>query len=120
MANSLKVLIVDDAEVDRTHLERIVVGAGHVALLAVSGEHALERAVADKPDLIFMDVNMPGMGGYDATRKLRDNEQTKHIPLVIVSSKGEKADKVWAQILGARGHVSKPYTPEAIIAELSA
>ena len=116
----LKVLIVDDAEVDRTNLERIVVGAGHVALLADSGERAVQRAVADKPDLIFMDVNMPGMDGFATTRKLRDNEQTKSIPLVIVSSKGEKADKVWAQILGARAYVVKPYKPEEIVAELAA
>jgi twitching motility two-component system response regulator PilH len=115
----LKVLIVDDAEVDRTNLERIVVGAGHVALLADSGERAIQRAISDKPDLIFMDVNMPGMDGFATTRKLRDNDGTKSIPLVIVSSKGEKADKVWAQILGARSYVVKPYKPEEIVAELA-
>ena len=117
---TLKVLIVDDAEVHRMNLERIIVGAGHVALLADSGEQAVQRAMSDKPDLIFMDVNMPGMDGFATTRKLRDNDETKSIPLVIVSSKGEKADKVWAQMLGARGYVTKPYTPDAIIAQLPA
>jgi twitching motility two-component system response regulator PilH len=116
----LKVLIVDDAQVDRTNLERIVVGAGHVALLAESGEQAVQRAMQDRPDLIFMDINMPGMDGFATTRKLRETEGTKTIPLVIVSSKGEKADKVWAQILGARGYVTKPYAPEMIVAQLTA
>src|SRR3569832_466102 len=108
---TLKVLIVDDAEVHRMNLERIIVGAGHVALLADSGEQAVQRAMSDKPDLIFLDVNMPGMDGFATTRILRYYDETKSIPLVIVSSKGEKADKVWAQMLGARGYVTKPSTP---------
>lgn len=115
---SMKVLIVDDAKVDRQNLERIVTQAGHLVLLAESGTEALERARTDRPDLIFMDINMPGMDGFAATRKLKADEGTKAIPIVFVSSKNQKADLAWGQMLGAKGYVSKPYSVEQILSQL--
>ena len=112
------VLIVDDAQVDRQHLERIVVEAGHFVLTATSGAQALDVAKSDKPDLIFMDVNMPGMDGFAATRKLKADEATRSIPVVFVSSKNQKADLAWGQMLGAKGYVAKPYSREQILHEL--
>jgi twitching motility two-component system response regulator PilH len=114
-----RVLIVDDAQADRINLERIVTAAGHVALLAESGTQGIERARRDKPDVILMDVNMPDMDGFAATRHLRADEGTKNIPVVFVSSKDQKADRAWGQMLGAKGYVTKPYTPEQILAELN-
>lgn len=113
-----KILIVDDAQVDRQHLERIVTQAGHLVLLAESGTQAVERAKSEQPDLIFMDINMPGMDGFAATRKLKSDDATKAIPVVFVSSKNQKADLAWGQMLGAKGYVSKPYSTEQILNQL--
>lgn len=115
-----KVLIVDDAQVDRSNLEKIVSGAGHQTLLADSGAQAIERAKRDKPDLIFMDVNMPGMDGFAATRQLKADDATKGIPIVFVTSKNQKADMAWGQMLGAKGYVGKPYSNEQILEQLKA
>ena len=115
-----KVLIVDDAQVDRQNLERIVAGAGHLALLADSGAQAIERAKRDKPDLIFMDVNMPEMDGFAATRKLKADEATKSIPIVFVTGKNQKADMAWGQMLGAKAYIGKPYNSEQILDQLRA
>ncbi len=117
---SRRVLIVDDALADRSNLERIVSAAGHVALLAESGAQAVERAKRDKPDLILMDVNMPDMDGFAATRKIKADAETKHIPVVFVTGKNQKADMAWGQMLGAKGYVTKPYSPEQILAQLNA
>jgi CheY-like chemotaxis protein len=115
-----KVLIVDDTQADRISLEKIVSDAGHQALMAESGAKAIEMAKRDKPDLILMDINMPEIDGYAATRMLKADEATKHIPVVFVSGKNQKADVAWGQMLGAKGYVTKPYTREQILAELKA
>jgi CheY-like chemotaxis protein len=115
-----KVLIVDDAQVDRSNLERIVADAGHMTLLAESGLQALERAKRDQPDLIFMDVNMPEMDGFATTRKLKGDDATKGIPIVFVSSKNQKADLAWGKMLGAKGYITKPYTKEQVLEQLKA
>ena len=114
-----KILIVDDAQVDRSNLERIVSEAGHQTLLAESGVQAVERAKRDKPDLILMDVNMPDMDGFAATRKLKADDSTKGIPIVFVTSKRQKADLAWGQMLGVKGYITKPYSKEQILAQLN-
>jgi twitching motility two-component system response regulator PilH len=115
-----RVLIIDDSLTDRSNLERIVSEAGHTALLADSGAQGVERAKRDKPDLILMDVNMPDMDGFAATRKLKADEATRNIPVVFVTSKNQRAEMAWGQMLGARGYVTKPYSREQILAELNA
>jgi twitching motility two-component system response regulator PilH len=114
-----KVLIVDDIQTDRVNLERIVSEAGHQTLLAENGAVAVERAKRDKPDLILMDVNMPEVDGFAATRMLKADETTRDIPVVFVSGKNQKADMAWGQMLGAKGYITKPYSKEQIIAQLS-
>lgn len=116
---SKKILIVDDALVDRQNLERIVLDSGHLAVLAESGAQALQRARSDKPDLILMDVNMPDMDGFATTRALKADAATKDIPVVFVTAKDQKADKAWGQILGAKGYIAKPYTREQIVAQIN-
>ena len=114
-----KVLIVDDMQADRTNLACIVSEAGHQALLADNGAKAVECAKRDKPDLILMDVNMPEVDGFAATRMLKADESTKNIPVVFVSGKDQKADMAWGQMLGAKGYVTKPYSREQILAQLA-
>jgi twitching motility two-component system response regulator PilH len=114
-----RVLCVDDAKADLLNIEKIVSGAGHITSLATTGREAVQKAKSDKPDLIFLDVNMPEMDGFAATRELRKDAETKNIPIILVTSKNQKADKLWAQMQGASGYVTKPYTPEQILEQLA-
>ena len=105
---SLKILIVDDAQVDRQNLERILCGAGHRVVHAETGEQAVLRAHTERPDLILMDVNMPDLDGFAATRQLKADATTRDIPVVFVTGKNQKADIAWGRMLGARGSQSGP------------
>jgi twitching motility two-component system response regulator PilH len=111
-----KILIVDDSPVDSQNLTRILQDAGCVVVVAMSGNESLEKAVVEKPDLIMMDVNMPGLDGFATARKLGQESRTKGIPVIFVTSKDQKVDRVFAQMLGAKGYVTKPYLPAQILA----
>jgi twitching motility two-component system response regulator PilH len=87
---------------------------------AENGTQALAAAKSNKPDAIFMDVNMPGMDGFAAARALRDDSSTKDIPVVLVTAKDQKADKAWGQMLGAKGYITKPYTDDQILTQARA
>ena len=84
----------------------------------MSGTEALTKVHADKPDLIMLDVNMPDLDGFSTARKLKQDADSKNIPVVFVTSKNQKVDRVFAQILGAKGYVTKPYLPEQILEQL--
>ncbi len=112
---SRSVLVVDDNAVDRSRMEKLMSDAGYMVTLAVNGAQAIELAKRIKPSLILMDVNMPEMDGFAATRNLRNDPETKGIPVVLVTSKDQKADKVWGQMLGAKGYITKPYTDEQVL-----
>ena len=113
-----RILIVDDAVVDRQNLERILCAEGHSVMLAESGEQAILRARSDQPDLILMDVNMPELDGFAATRRLKADAATRDIPVVFVTGKNQKADIAWGRMLGARGYVGKPYTREQLLEQI--
>jgi twitching motility two-component system response regulator PilH len=115
----LKVLVVDDALVDRQNLESILRAAGHVVLLAESGDQAELHVRNDRPDLILMDANMPELEGFATTRRLKADAETRDIPVVFLTGgKNQKADVAWGRMLGARGHVAKPYTREQILEQI--
>jgi twitching motility two-component system response regulator PilH len=113
-----KVLVVDDAAIDLKNLERIVSDAGAVVVTASSGAEAMAKAKELQPQLIMMDVNMPGLDGFSTARQLASDPLTKGIPIVFVTSKDQKADRVFAQMLGAKGYVTKPYAAHDIVAVL--
>lgn len=115
-----KVLVCDDSITDLTNIKNIVEGAGFLTITASSGVEALAKAKSEQPDIIFLDVIMPEMDGFEACRKLRDDPATKQIPVIFVTSKHQKADRVWAQMQGAKDFVSKPYTAEQITEKLGA
>jgi len=115
-----KVLIVDDARPDLMNLEKIVSGAGYITLTAINGQQAVEMSKSQMPDVILMDVNMDTMDGFAATRAIGGDASTKSIPVVLVTSKSQKADRVWAQMLGVKGYVTKPYTPDQILSAITA
>jgi twitching motility two-component system response regulator PilH len=113
-----KALIVDDSAADLANLKTILNDAGCSVITATGGAEAIAKAKADKPQIIFLDVVMPDMDGYEACRQLAADGATKSIPVVFVTSKGQKADKVWGELQGAKGHVAKPYSADQIIDQL--
>ncbi|WP_295443101.1 response regulator [uncultured Thiodictyon sp.] len=114
-----KLLVVDDSATERDHLREVLVKAGHTVVTAVSGQAVVALAQSERPDLIFMDIVMEGVDGYHATRALREDPTTMHIPVVVVSSKNQKADKMWAQLQGAKGYIVKPYAAEEILKQIA-
>lgn len=115
-----KVLIVDDSPTEATNIKSIVLNTGCTVIVATNGNEAVEIAKTEKPDVIFMDIIMPDMDGYEATRRLSNDKETKNIPIIFVSSKSQKADKLWGQMQGGKGYITKPYTSDQIIDQLKA
>jgi twitching motility two-component system response regulator PilH len=113
-----KILVVDDSTTDRVNLQNILSDAGYTVITANSGAEAIEKASTEKPDIIFMDVVMQQMDGYQACREITHNDSTRDIPVIFVISKPPKADRMWAEMPG--GHsIQKPYIPEQIIERLN-
>lgn len=115
-----KILIVDDSPAQLYSLRRLVEQAGHQTVVAESGEQALQLAADEHPELILMDIIMPGMSGYQATRKLGRTESTRHIPVIFVSSRDGEADRQWGLRQGAREYVTKPVNAERLLTAISA
>jgi len=115
-----KVLIVDDSPAQLFSLRKIVEQGGHQAVMADCGERALEMASNEQPEVILMDIVMPGMSGYQATRHLGRNEGTRNIPVIFVSSRTNETDRVWGLRQGARDYVTKPVNPQILLSAISA
>ncbi len=109
-----KVLIVEDSSTQLMQLKEIVMDAGCYVNVATSGQEAIEMVQKEKPDLVFMDVVMDEMDGFKACRKILRTEGNKDIPIVFVTTKNEEADRIWAEKLGGRALISKPYTKDQI------
>jgi twitching motility two-component system response regulator PilH len=113
-----KVMVVDDSSSDRRNLEGIVRDAGYAVITAASGQEAIDVASRELPDVILLDVVMDDVDGFKACRILKEREQTRGIPIIFVTSKTQKADRRWAELQGAQGFISKPYTPDQILDEI--
>ena len=113
-------LVVDDSAADRSRLEKLLSGAGYIVSTAADGQQAIDSVKRSKPDAILMDVNMPGMDGFAATRAIRGDAASKDIPIILVTAKDQKADKAWAQMLGAKGYITKPFTDEQVLEQVRA
>lgn len=114
-----KILIVDDSPAQLYCLRKIVEEGGHQAVTADSGEAAVEMANYENPELILMDIVMPGMNGYQAKRDIGRNESTRHIPVIFVSSKDGEADRAWGMRQGACEYVTKPVDRNALLTAIS-
>jgi twitching motility two-component system response regulator PilH len=115
----LKVLIVDDSPAQLLNICRIIERAGHKALVAHSGEEAIELANEEKPQLILMDIIMPGMNGYQATRRLSRDERTRDIPVIMVSSRNTETDRAWGMRQGAKDYLTKPVDDNTLLNAIS-
>ncbi len=110
-----KVMIVDDSPTEVHVLTTMLTKNGHEVITAVSGEDGVEMAKSEQPDLILMDVVMPGMNGFQATRQISKNDETSAIPVIMVTTKDQETDKVWAMRQGAKDYIVKPVQEKALI-----
>jgi twitching motility two-component system response regulator PilH len=114
------VLVVDDSATDTHLLSEMLKKNGYTVLTAVSGEEAITRAKKDRPDLILMDIVMPGMSGFEATRAIAKDPETSSIPIIICSTKGQETDKAWGLRQGAKDYVVKPITEKMLMDKIKA
>ncbi len=103
-----RILIVDDSPSQLFQLKKIVEAMGHEAITAEDGQQGVEIAKREIPDLILMDVVMPNLNGFQATRTISRESTTAHIPIVLVTTKDQETDRVWGMRQGAKGYVTKP------------
>jgi twitching motility two-component system response regulator PilH len=114
------VLVVDDSPTERYYLTDILRKNGYEVLTAENGEESLDLAKSSKPDLILMDVVMPGLNGFQATRMLNRDAQTKDIPVIMCTTKGQETDRVWGLRQGAVDYVVKPVVAEQLLTKIKA
>ncbi|GMR17729.1 MAG: twitching motility response regulator PilH [Gammaproteobacteria bacterium] len=114
------VLVVDDSPTDAHVLTEMLEKNGFSVISASSGEEGVEMAKSQKPDLILMDVVMPGMSGFEATRAISKNADTSDIPIIICSSKDQETDKAWGLRQGARDYLVKPIDAKTLMSKLQA
>ena len=115
-----KILVVDDSPTDRQFLLEGLSKLGYQVVLAENGEEALGKAKAEKPDLVLMDIVMPGMNGFQATRSIARDEATKHIPVIVCTTKSLETDRIWGMRQGARDYLVKPVNLDELAAKIAA
>ena len=116
MAN---ILIVDDSPTEIHVLKTMLEKNGFAVASASSGEEGIEKARAEQPDLILMDVVMPGMNGFQATRKISKNTATANIPIVMVTTKDQRTDREWGLRQGATAYLVKPVEKKALLDKIN-
>lgn len=109
-----KVLIVDDTPSQLALMAKVVSGMGHEVVAAGDGESCVAFARSEQPDLILLDVVMPNMDGFNACRRIKREQDTCKIPVIMVTTKDKESDKFWAERQGADGYLVKPFTPESL------
>ena len=113
-----KILIVDDSPTELHVLTKILRQGGHEALTASDGESGIAAAQTQEPDAILMDVVMPGINGFQATRKLSRDPKTQHIPVLMVTTKDQETDREWGMRQGAKGYLVKPVDGRELLQKL--
>ena len=112
-----RVLIVDDSPTQLMGIQRIVEKLGHETFTATDGAAGVEAAKATLPDLVLMDVVMPNLNGFQATRTLKREASTSHIPVILVTTKDQDTDRMWGMRQGAKAYITKPFS-EAELSEV--
>ena len=114
-----RILVVDDSPTENFKISGVLKRHGHEVLAAESGEQALQVARDGQPDLILMDIVMPGLNGFQATRQLTRDPATSAIPVVMLTAKSQEADRIWGERQGARGYLVKPVEDSVLVATIS-
>ncbi len=115
-----KILVVDDSPTERYFLTDVLVKNGFSVSTAENGEEALSKVKSDKPELVLMDVVMPGQNGFQITRAIARDPETQDIPIIICTSKGQETDRIWGLRQGARDYIVKPIDPQELLSKIAA
>jgi two-component system, cell cycle response regulator DivK len=115
---SKRILVVEDQEDNRRIVRDLLTSVGYEIVEAVTGEEGVSMAITHAPDLILMDIQLPGIDGYEATRRIKAQAELRQIPIVAVTSYALSGDDVKAFEAGCDAYVSKPFSPRALLAKI--
>ena len=115
---SKQILVIEDHEDNRRILRDLLTSAGFDVLEATTGEDGVTLAEMRRPDLILMDIQLPGLDGYEATRRIKANPTLHQIPIIAVTSYALSGDEAKAKEVGCDGYVAKPFSPRALLAKV--
>ena len=113
-----RILVIEDTEDNRRIMRDLLTNAGFGLIEAATGEDGVRMAEAERPDLILMDIQLPVMDGYEATRRIKANPALKHIPIIAVTSYALSGDEEKTRAAGCDGYVSKPFSPRMLLAKV--
>jgi len=113
-----RILVVEDQEDNRQILRDLLVHSGYEVIEVGDGEQALPAAIEHHPDVILMDIQLPLLDGYEATRRIKADPALKHIPIIVVTSYALSGDEARAREAGCDAYVAKPYSPKALLAKI--
>lgn len=114
-----KILVVDDSPTDRYYLTDILVKRGYSVSTAESGDEAVDKIKADKPDLILMDVVMPGKNGFQVTRAITRDPAMQNVRVIMCTSKDQETDRIWGLRQGAHDYLVKPIDPQLLLDKIA-
>jgi two-component system cell cycle response regulator DivK len=112
------ILVIEDQDDNRRIVRDLLTSAGMAVLEARDGAEGVRMAATMKPDVILMDIQMPIMDGYEATRRIRSAAETKHIPIIVVTSYALSGDDAKAHLAGASAYIAKPFSPRVLLAKI--
>ncbi len=113
-----RILVIEDQEDNRRILRDLLTSAGYEIIEALTGEAGVLAAETQRPDLILMDIQLPGLDGYEATRRIKGNPALRPIPIIAVTSYALSGDEVKAREAGCDAYVTKPFSPRALLARV--
>ncbi len=115
---SKRILVIEDQEDNRRILRDLLTSAGYEVVEALTGEEGVSLAEAQRPDLILMDIQLPGLDGYGATRRIKANPALRQIPIIAVTSYALSGDEAKAMAAGCDAYVTKPFSPRVLLAKI--
>jgi two-component system cell cycle response regulator DivK len=115
---SKRILVIEDQEDNRRIVRDLLTSVGYDLIEAVTGEQGVTLAETQRPDLILMDIQLPGLDGYEATRRIKANPALRHIPIIVVTSYALSGDEAKAREAGCDGYVAKPFSPRVLLAKI--
>ena len=115
---SKRILVVEDQEDNRRIIRDLLTSAGYALIEATDGEAGVRLAAAERPDLILMDIQLPVLDGHEATRRIKQNPELRHIPIIVVTSYALSGDDAKAAAAGSDAYVAKPFSPRELLATI--